>query len=158
MPDLFAYTDGACSGNPGPGGWGVLLLAKDGDTILREKELSGGEPETTLQLVPLTDTFDADLLEFVSASPVETTAAVTGSAPNSVGTLQWANIGPIYPGGTKQVTVTFRALEPAGNSTVEEDASGRLRPHESAEGARESSRGRRLLHLAAHRRISSSAG
>ena len=30
MPDLFAYTDGACSGNPGPGGWGVLLLARDG--------------------------------------------------------------------------------------------------------------------------------
>ncbi|HOZ33084.1 MAG TPA: ribonuclease HI, partial [Tabrizicola sp.] len=26
MPDLFAYTDGACSGNPGPGGWGVLML------------------------------------------------------------------------------------------------------------------------------------
>ena len=25
MPDLYAYTDGACSGNPGPGGWGVLL-------------------------------------------------------------------------------------------------------------------------------------
>ncbi|MEO0389757.1 MAG: RNase H family protein, partial [Pseudomonadota bacterium] len=30
MPELFAYTDGACSGNPGPGGWGVLLQAKDG--------------------------------------------------------------------------------------------------------------------------------
>ncbi|NBX43228.1 MAG: ribonuclease HI, partial [Rhodobacteraceae bacterium] len=25
MPELFAYTDGACSGNPGPGGWGALL-------------------------------------------------------------------------------------------------------------------------------------
>ena len=32
MPKLYAYTDGACSGNPGPGGWGVLLLAKDGET------------------------------------------------------------------------------------------------------------------------------
>jgi ribonuclease HI len=29
MPELFAYTDGACSGNPGPGGWGALLQAKD---------------------------------------------------------------------------------------------------------------------------------
>ncbi len=28
MHNLFAYTDGACSGNPGPGGWGVLLVAK----------------------------------------------------------------------------------------------------------------------------------
>lgn len=47
MPELFAYTDGACSGNPGPGGWGALLLAKDGDTVLKSRELSGGEPETT---------------------------------------------------------------------------------------------------------------
>ncbi|MEM9031606.1 MAG: ribonuclease HI [Pseudomonadota bacterium] len=47
MPELFAYTDGACSGNPGPGGWGVLLVARDGDAVLRERELTGGEPETT---------------------------------------------------------------------------------------------------------------
>ncbi|MEM9975687.1 MAG: ribonuclease HI [Pseudomonadota bacterium] len=47
MPDLFAYTDGACSGNPGPGGWGALLLARDGEAVLRERELSGGEPRTT---------------------------------------------------------------------------------------------------------------
>ena len=36
------YTDGSCSGNPGPGGWGVLLLWND-----HEKELYGGEAETT---------------------------------------------------------------------------------------------------------------
>lgn len=47
MADLFAYTDGACSGNPGPGGWGVLLLAMDGETLVKERELSGGEPDTT---------------------------------------------------------------------------------------------------------------
>lgn len=47
MPDLYAYTDGACSGNPGPGGWGALLLAKDGDTVLKSRELSGGAAETT---------------------------------------------------------------------------------------------------------------
>ncbi len=47
MPDLFAYTDGACSGNPGPGGWGVLLRAMDGETVLKERELKGGEAETT---------------------------------------------------------------------------------------------------------------
>ncbi len=38
--ELFA--DGACSGNPGPGGWGVLLRYRG-----HEKELSGGEPDTT---------------------------------------------------------------------------------------------------------------
>ncbi len=47
MPDLYAFTDGACSGNPGPGGWGVLLQARDGDAIVKERELSGGEAETT---------------------------------------------------------------------------------------------------------------
>ncbi|MDF0599307.1 ribonuclease HI [Psychromarinibacter sp. C21-152] len=47
MPDLYAYTDGACSGNPGPGGWGVLLQAKDGDTVVKQRELKGGEAETT---------------------------------------------------------------------------------------------------------------
>ncbi len=47
MPELFAYTDGACSGNPGPGGWGALLVARDGETTLKERELSGGAPETT---------------------------------------------------------------------------------------------------------------
>jgi ribonuclease HI len=36
------WTDGACSGNPGPGGWGAILRFGD-----REKELSGGEPATT---------------------------------------------------------------------------------------------------------------
>lgn len=47
MPELFAYTDGACSGNPGPGGWGALLIARNGDTVLKTRELKGGEPDTT---------------------------------------------------------------------------------------------------------------
>ena len=47
MPTLLAYTDGACSGNPGPGGWGVLMRAMDGDSILKQRELSGGAELTT---------------------------------------------------------------------------------------------------------------
>ncbi|MDG1376636.1 MAG: ribonuclease HI [Yoonia sp.] len=47
MPDLFAYTDGACSGNPGPGGWGAILIARDGETVLKERALNGGEAHTT---------------------------------------------------------------------------------------------------------------
>jgi ribonuclease HI len=43
------YTDGACKGNPGPGGWGVLLVAAD-----REKELFGGERDTTNNRMELT--------------------------------------------------------------------------------------------------------
>ena len=42
MPNVDAFTDGACRGNPGPGGWGVVL--KSGGQV---KELSGGEPATT---------------------------------------------------------------------------------------------------------------
>ncbi|MEQ1931179.1 MAG: ribonuclease HI [Parvularculaceae bacterium] len=37
------FTDGACEGNPGPGGWGVLIIEAGG----RRRELSGGEPATT---------------------------------------------------------------------------------------------------------------
>ena len=47
MAEFFAYTDGACSGNPGPGGWGVLLQAKSGEEVVKERELCGGEAETT---------------------------------------------------------------------------------------------------------------
>jgi ribonuclease HI len=42
MKTVEIYTDGACSGNPGPGGWGAILRFND-----VEKELSGGEAETT---------------------------------------------------------------------------------------------------------------
>ena len=47
MHNLFAYTDGACSGNPGPGGWGVLLVAKNQNKIIKERELFGGQEDTT---------------------------------------------------------------------------------------------------------------
>ena len=54
MPDLYAYTDGACSGNPGPGGWGVLMIAKEGSKIIKTKNLSGGTAETTNNQMELT--------------------------------------------------------------------------------------------------------
>ncbi|MGD9917080.1 MAG: ribonuclease HI [Paenirhodobacter sp.] len=47
MTEFFAWTDGACSGNPGPGGWGVLMRAMEGETLVKERELSGGEAMTT---------------------------------------------------------------------------------------------------------------
>lgn len=45
------YTDGACSGNPGPGGWAALLVYGE-----REKEISGGEADTTNNRMELTAT------------------------------------------------------------------------------------------------------
>ena len=47
MANLIAYTDGACSGNPGPGGWGVLMRAMEGGEILKQRELKGGAELTT---------------------------------------------------------------------------------------------------------------
>lgn len=42
------WTDGACSGNPGPGGWAAILVARRADgTVVKERELSGGHPATT---------------------------------------------------------------------------------------------------------------
>ena len=48
------WTDGACSGNPGPGGWGAVLVWNG-----HEKELSGGEPETTNNRMELTAAISA---------------------------------------------------------------------------------------------------
>ena len=49
MKEVTIYTDGACSGNPGPGGWGAVLCYKG-----TEKELSGGEAMTTNNRMELT--------------------------------------------------------------------------------------------------------
>jgi len=49
MKEVILYTDGACSGNPGPGGWGVILSYNG-----TEKELSGGESNTTNNRMELT--------------------------------------------------------------------------------------------------------
>ena len=46
-PEVELFTDGACSGNPGPGGWAAILRLKTADGGEREKELSGGDPATT---------------------------------------------------------------------------------------------------------------
>ena len=49
MEKVTIYTDGACSGNPGPGGWGAILMYKD-----VKKEISGGDKETTNNIMELT--------------------------------------------------------------------------------------------------------
>ncbi|MBT3390726.1 MAG: ribonuclease HI [Chloroflexi bacterium] len=54
FPHVTIYTDGACSGNPGPGGWGVLLRFGS-----REKELSGGAGDTTNNRMELTAALEA---------------------------------------------------------------------------------------------------
>lgn len=51
---VVIYTDGACRGNPGPGGWGALLLAGEA-----EREIYGGEPHTTNNRMELTAAIEA---------------------------------------------------------------------------------------------------
>ncbi len=85
MPELFAYTDGACSGNPGPGGWGVLLVARNGDTVVKERELNGGEAETTNNRMELLAAIAAlEALDRPSAITL-----VTDSAYVKNGVTQW---------------------------------------------------------------------
>ena len=49
MEEVIIYTDGACSGNPGPGGWGSILMYKE-----NKKEISGGKEDTTNNVMELT--------------------------------------------------------------------------------------------------------
>ena len=53
-PGVTIYTDGACSGNPGPGGWGAVLLFG-----AHERDLWGGEPQTTNNRMELTAAIQA---------------------------------------------------------------------------------------------------
>ncbi len=54
MKKVTIYTDGACSGNPGPGGWGAILMYNE-----NKKEISGAEKETTNNIMEITAVLEA---------------------------------------------------------------------------------------------------
>lgn len=54
MEEVIIYTDGACSGNPGPGGWGAILFYGE-----HKKEISGGKKDTTNNVMELTAAVEA---------------------------------------------------------------------------------------------------
>lgn len=54
MTEVEIYTDGACRGNPGPGGWGALMVSGS-----HRKELWGGEPHTTNNRMEMTAAIEA---------------------------------------------------------------------------------------------------
>ena len=58
MKHIEIYTDGACSGNPGPGGWGAILRFTTRDKVY-EKEISGGDASTTNNRMELTAFLEA---------------------------------------------------------------------------------------------------
>jgi len=85
MADLFAYTDGACSGNPGPGGWGVLLQASQAGNIVKERELSGGDRATTNNQMELM----AAIMALETLDRASTLTIVTDSTYVKNGVTQW---------------------------------------------------------------------
>ena len=82
MKKVEIYTDGACSGNPGPGGWGAVLVYGG-----HEKELCGGEAETTNNRMELTA-----VIEALSAlrEPCEVTLTSDSKYVVDALTLGWA--------------------------------------------------------------------
>ena len=85
MAELFAYTDGACSGNPGPGGWGAVLIALDGNVVVKERNLKGGEAHTTNNRMELLAAINA--LEALSGP--STLTVVTDSSYVKDGITKW---------------------------------------------------------------------
>ena len=85
MTELFAWTDGACSGNPGPGGWGVLMRALDGANVVKQRELQGGEAATTNNRMELMAAISA--LETLTRP--STIVIVTDSNYVKNGVTQW---------------------------------------------------------------------
>ena len=69
MKQIEIYTDGACSGNPGPGGWGAILRFRTAQKVY-EKELSGGEANTTNNRMEMTALLEALRHRFVQRQPV----------------------------------------------------------------------------------------
>lgn len=81
---IVIYTDGACKGNPGPGGWGVLLQYKLNNKI-REKELYGGQPNTTNNRMELL----ATIVALEALKKPSTVLLYTDSKYVSQGITQW---------------------------------------------------------------------
>jgi ribonuclease HI len=76
------WTDGACSGNPGPGGWAAILRKGD-----REKELSGGEPETTNNRMELMSVIEG--LRALKRQPVDVNIHLDSTYVRSAFTEGW---------------------------------------------------------------------
>ena len=83
MEKVIIYTDGACSGNPGPGGWGAILMYKD-----NKKEISGGKKDTTNNVMELTAVIEGlKMLKFPCDVEVYSDSAYVVNAFNK----KWIN-------------------------------------------------------------------
>ena len=86
---VIIYTDGACSGNPGPGGWGAILMYKGA-----KKEISGGSKETTNNIMEVTAVIEAlKCLKVESDVQVYSDSAYTVNAFNQGWIYNWFKNG-----------------------------------------------------------------
>ena len=89
MEKVIIYTDGACSGNPGPGGWGSILMYKG-----NKKEISGGLDNTTNNVMELTAVIEAlKLLKFPCEVEVYSDSAYVVNAFNQKWIYGWLKNG-----------------------------------------------------------------
>lgn len=113
--NIIIQLDARKAGGPNSG-W--VLVDAAGFRITTDWVGGDSDPSLTLDPVPVQDIFDADFLRYVSSDREPTSVATNGSAPNSVGTIQWSNVGPLYEGGFRKINVTFDVLEPPNNTTA----------------------------------------
>ena len=89
MDEVIIYTDGACSGNPGPGGWGSILMYKD-----NKKEISGGKLDTTNNVMELTAVIEGlKLLKFPCKVKLYSDSAYVVNAFNEKWIYGWIKNG-----------------------------------------------------------------
>jgi ribonuclease HI len=89
MREVQIYTDGACRGNPGPGGWGAILVCGE-----HKKELSGGEPSTTNNRMELLAAINAlEQLKYPCAVTLTTDSKYLCDAITKGWATQWKRNG-----------------------------------------------------------------
>ena len=89
MEEVIIYTDGACSGNPGPGGWGSILMYKE-----TKKEISGAKADTTNNVMELTAVIEGlKLLKFPCKVKLYSDSAYVVNAFNQKWIYGWLKNG-----------------------------------------------------------------
>ena len=108
MKKVQIYTDGACSGNPGPGGWGAILMYGG-----KEKELSGGERSTTNNRMELTSVIAAlEALREPCEVSLYTDSQYVANAINLGWLKSWRKMGWKRKGGEIKNPDLWIKLEP----------------------------------------------
>ncbi|MCI9365262.1 MAG: ribonuclease HI [Clostridia bacterium] len=89
MKKVIIYTDGACSGNPGPGGWGTILMYED-----NKKEISGGKKDTTNNIMEVTAVIEGlKLLKYPCEVEIYSDSAYVVNAFNQNWITNWKKNG-----------------------------------------------------------------